>query len=285
MGPDDSWEFAVAPPHTAPGATSMLGYRTPAHAGTLHRGLPSSRLTFILSLDEGVESADTEAGLAAARPAPVVLGGLHLTTAFIRPARGQTGVQLAVHPLASRALFGRPSAELSVRDFDALAELGADARRLHEQLAEADGWPHAFRLVVEHLVTRIDERRQARLRPEVARAWHLLERRHGRIAVGDLAAEVALRRRQLGELFTREVGRSPKAVAGLMRFEHATDLLTAEVRRRERPALGRVAARAGYADQAHLTRDFTGRTGVPPRQWIAEERRNIQDGSRPAAEG
>ena len=30
----------------------------------------------------------------------------------------QTGIQLAVHPLAARALFGRPAAELSVTDYD-----------------------------------------------------------------------------------------------------------------------------------------------------------------------
>lgn len=69
-------------------------------------------LTFIVSLDDGVEAADTATALPAARPTPLILGGLHLRASHVRQRRGQAGVQLAVHPLASRALFGLPSAEL-----------------------------------------------------------------------------------------------------------------------------------------------------------------------------
>jgi hypothetical protein len=69
-------------------------------------------LTFIVSLDDGVEAAESAETLLAARPNPLLLGGLHVQAAHIRQRTGQTGVQLAVHPLAARALFGAPSAEL-----------------------------------------------------------------------------------------------------------------------------------------------------------------------------
>jgi hypothetical protein len=73
-----SWEVAVAAPRSAPGVTSMLGYRALEVCEGVHRGMPSSTLTCIVSLDDGVESADTADALAVARPTALILGGLQL---------------------------------------------------------------------------------------------------------------------------------------------------------------------------------------------------------------
>jgi AraC-like DNA-binding protein len=43
-----------------------------------------------------------------------------------------------------------------------------------------------------------------------------------------------------------------------------------------------LSAELGYADQAHLTREWNAIAGCSPRQWIAEELPNIQDAT-PAA--
>ncbi len=42
------------------------------------------------------------------------------------------------------------------------------------------------------------------------------------------------------------------------------------------PALARLAAEAGYYDQAHLAREFRGLAGCSPSAWLAEEFRNVQ---------
>lgn len=91
---------------------------------------------------------------------------------------------------------------------------------------------------------------------------------------------VLLSRRQLHTLFTRELGIGPKAVNRLMRFQHAVRAIAATVPAGTRADLGRVAAECGYFDQSHLTRDFRQFTGTSPTGWLAEERRNIQAGSR-----
>ena len=41
----------------------MVGYRALDVPDTVHRGMPSSTLTFIVSLDEGVEAAETAEAL------------------------------------------------------------------------------------------------------------------------------------------------------------------------------------------------------------------------------
>lgn len=273
-----SWEFVVAPPRSAPGVTSMVGYRALDVPETVHRCMPSSTLTFIVSLDDGVEAAASAEALPDARPNPLILGGLHLQASHVRQRRGQAGVQLAVHPLASRLLFGVPSAELPVTGYDGGQVLGRHAAELPERAAAARQWPEVFATVSAFLTDAGRRRDGVTVRPEVAHAWHLLQRTRGRIPVGQLADRVGLSARHLTALFRREVGRSPKTVSRLMRFEHATTRIAASVRRHRRVDLAAVAADTGYCDQAHLTREFVRFTGVPPGTWLAEEFRNIQDG-------
>jgi AraC-like DNA-binding protein len=275
---DRAWDIAVAPPRIAPGVMSMVGYRALDNPGELHRGMPSSTLTFIVSLDDGVEAAETAEALPAARPNPLLLGGLHVQAAHIRQRRGQAGVQLAVHPLAARALFGVPSAELGAAEWDATAVLGRTGVRLRNRVREAGQWADAFSWVGEYLSAAWQRRDGIGVRPEVAHAWQLFQASNGRASVGAVADRVGVTGRHLTTLFQREVGRSPKTVAMLMRFEHATARVSASVGRWATVDLAAVAASSGYSDQAHLTREFTRFAGVPPGRWIAEEFRNIQAG-------
>ncbi|WIM90393.1 helix-turn-helix domain-containing protein [Candidatus Mycobacterium wuenschmannii] len=254
----------------------MVGYRAPDNE--LHRGMPSSMLTFIVSLDDGVEAAETAEALPAARPNPLLLGGLHVRAAHVRQRRGQTGVQLAVHPLAARALFGMPSAELDAAEWDAAAILGRNAIRLRNRVSEAGGWDDAFGWIAEYLADSWHRRDGVRVRPEVVHAWRLLQRSGGRASMAAVADRVGVTGRHLTTLFHREVGRSPKTVARLMRFERASTRIADSVRRCATADLASIAASTGFSDQAHLTREFARFTGVPPSHWIAEEFRNIQDG-------
>lgn len=275
---DQAWEYTVAAPRTAPGVISMIGYRALNVPDGVHRGMPSPMLTFIVSLDDGVEAGDTAAALAVARPNPLLLGGLHLRASHVRQRRGQAGAQLAVHPLAARALFGVPSAELPVAEYDATAVLDRGALELHHRVSEACRWPDVFALVAGYLIDARRRRDGATVRTEVTYAWYLLERSQGRVPVAGLADTVGVTTRHLTTLFRQEVGHSPKTVAMLMRFQHATARIAESARRYGRVDLAQVAAGTGYCDQAHMTREFVRFAGVPPRQWLAEEFRNIQDG-------
>lgn len=269
----------------------MVGYRALDVPEVIHRGLPASRLTFILALDEGVEATsgtNGPEGLRRAQPAPVVIGGLHMTSSLVQQRGSQAGIQMSVHPLAARALLGAPAAGLPLEEFDAAGVLGRWAVDLQERAREANGWEDRFALVSAGLRRRLGQQdpgsRSGRLRPELLRAWWLLERSGGRARVGDIAKDVGLGTRRLGALFQHELGRSPKQVAGLMRFERAVAAAARSVRATGRADLASIAADCGYADQPHLTREFSRFAGLAPGEWIREEFRNIQDGGHGAAE-
>lgn len=276
MAGDQPFSEFVQAPHSAPGVVSMLGYRAHGLPESVHRGLPSSKLTFILAFDDGVQAAATAPALASAAPAPIVLGGLHTTTAFVQQRSAWAGIEMTVHPLAARPLFGVPARELSLTDFDGSSVLQRWGEELHSRAVEARDWATAFTLIQSQLITRFDG--DHRVRPELIRAWQLLERTGGRMPISTLAGDVALTPRHLGTLFRREVGLSPKAVAGLIRFGRTTTTIADRLRRSGHADLARIAADTGYSDQAHLSREFSRYAGTSPRTWMAEEFRNIQDG-------
>lgn len=270
--------FQVARAHGVPG-TAMVGYRADGVPEGTHLGVPGPRLTFILSLDGPVVSAMSSADLRAGRTvtADVLLAGVHhRATHVVQPSR-QEGIQLSVDPLLTRALFGRPAAELADAILDE-STFDHRLRRLWNQVGATPEWEQRFTVVAAELGRRLADASAGTPRAEVAAAWELLRRRQGQVRVDELSRHVLLSSRQLRELFRRELGVTPKAAARLFRLERALARIAAGVRSGRGPALAAIAAECGYSDQSHLTREFSELLGRSPSAWIAEERRNLQAG-------
>ncbi|WP_157758921.1 helix-turn-helix transcriptional regulator [Cystobacter fuscus] len=77
---------------------------------------------------------------------------------------------------------------------------------------------------------------------------------------GDLAKALHLSPRTLQRAFKERVGFSPGTYTRITRLQHALGLL----RTSEGGSLSDVAYRCGYADHAHMTREFRELTGRPP---------------------
>ena len=60
----------------------------------------------------------------------------------------EAGIQLAVHPLACRSLFGVPAGELSVTEYDGREVLGRRAVITQQRLTETSAWSAAFGIVM-----------------------------------------------------------------------------------------------------------------------------------------
>jgi AraC-like DNA-binding protein len=259
-------EYVRARPSAAlrPYVVSYAGYRQRGLRPAGHRGLPSPYLTLILTIDEPlIIAAHPDPGQAPGRY-DALLGGLHLVPALITHHGAQSGMQVAVHPLGCRALFGRPAAELAGVDTDLTAVLpAATVARLRDRIGSAATWPARFAAVDEELRRLVRDR--ADVHPDVAYAFDRVVDSGGTVSVAALAGEVGWTARHLTDRFRAEVGLRPKEAARVTRFDRARRELSAGVRPAE------VAALAGYFDQAHLNREFREFAGVPPTVWLADE--------------
>jgi AraC-like DNA-binding protein len=100
----------------------------------------------------------------------------------------------------------------------------------------------------------------------------LLRRTGGRLPMERLAEYVGVTTRHLRRVFIRRVGASPKAVARTLRFHSV--LLAAD--RTTDPDWSDLAVQFGYADQAHMIREFRDLTQMTP-ATLYRERRSESD--------
>jgi len=87
--------------------------------------------------------------------------------------------------------------------------------------------------------------------------WSRIRGSGGRARIDDLVRRTGWSHRYAATRFRDQVGLSPKAAAGVVRFERAA----ADLGRRP---LADVAVAHGYADQSHLTREVVRYAGEPP---------------------
>ena len=140
-----------------------------------------------------------------------------------------------------------------------------------------DVWPHDFREAVAELEPLPPEQRISGLAdlllarlvpgrepgPQVREAVRLIQASRGRVAVRWLADQLNLSISQLERSFTRHVGVGPKLLARQTRV----CALAAEATTLACPGWALLAAKYGYADQAHLAREFRALTGLTPSRF------------------
>lgn len=255
------WWAPPVPGGLRPYVHALHGYHLDGAAPGVHVGMPSAALTVVVALGEPVVVA-----MAGGEPRPyaALASGLHDRAAAIHHDGTQHGLQLDLTPAGARALLGLPASELAGRAVDLGDLLDPRDRYLAEQAEAVDDWPTRAGLVLAALTRRLDG--SSRARPEVEQAWELVHRTHGRAPVRAVADAVGWSTRHLGEQFRAEYGLGVKTAARVARFSRSAALV-----RRGRWPLARVADVCGYADQAHLNRDWRSFTGTSPTRWLADD--------------
>lgn len=105
---------------------------------------------------------------------------------------------------------------------------------------------------------------------EVVRVARFAERDRSVRRIEQLADAAGVSVRTLQRLFDLHVGASPSFVIRRWRIIDAVEEAKLAVERREAwRGWAAVAADLGYADQAHLTRDFRDHLGMPPSDYLA----------------
>ncbi|MEU4342221.1 helix-turn-helix domain-containing protein [Nocardia sp. NPDC023852] len=249
-----------------------VGYRMFGFAASVHRGLPSRHMTFIVAVGPTIDVVEQTDPRQSPQDYRCVVSGLQASTALIAHNGHQEGVAVELTPLGCRILFGMPAAALWDTSIEFADLAGPAGLELWERVQHAPSWPERFAACDRVLSALADPDRT--VGPELTWAWRTMIRSGGGISVGPLAEEIGWSRQHLTRRFNREFGLSPKLAARITRFERTRRMLE------HTPSfvtIAQVAAACGYYDQAHLDRDFAELAGTSPTKWLAEEIPSVQD--------
>jgi len=226
----------------------------PAHAR--ERIVPTGTFELVVNLDEDQIRVYGPDGAVRCHAGAVVSGAF--TRSFVVDTREHASL-VGVHfkPGGARAFLGAQADEFSDIHVDLAALWSpAAADRLRDALGSAAVGAERFAILEdmlrERLVPSLAGRRFVRAllsRPEAS--------------VAEVAECFGRSHRSFIEVFSAEVGMTPKLFQRIQRFQHAF-ALAGEARK---PAWAQLALDCGYFDQSHLIRDFVELAGVTPAEY------------------
>lgn len=264
-GEAGSWEILRTLPHPAlsPYVIDYSGYRENGTKEVWRRELPSSFIPLIINFgtpftirDAPGNEADYGSFAAGVYAGPVIVGSQG----------GAHCLQVNFSPLGALRFFRVAQSEIAGRALALADLLGPGGNLLVEELRDAPGWPQRFALLDRFIAARFE--RSHAPHEMVRQVWQALSESRGAVSVGALAKEAGISRRHLAKLFRAEIGATPKTMARILRFEHACDMAKSV----PRLAWADLAYAAGYADQAHLIREFRDLSGLSPADLLRNDR-------------
>ncbi|MFG2846137.1 DUF6597 domain-containing transcriptional factor [Kitasatospora sp. NPDC048296] len=179
---------------------------------------------------------------------------------FVRRLEG-AGHVLGVkfRPGAFRPFAGHPVSALADRSVPAAEYFGPEADRCNARILDAPSAERAEAFLLPRLPA------PDPVAEEVAAVVDRITGSPDLFRVDDLARELGVTVRSLQRLFAEYVGASPKWVLRRARLHEAAERAATE----GGVDLAALAVELGYADQAHLTRDFTAAVGISPARYAS----------------
>ena len=221
----------------------------PAHA--LERIVPCGTLELVVNLDQDEVRIYDDAGRARQRLRGAVVSGVYRRYFVIDTREHVAMVGAHFRPGGAGAVLGVPPGALADRHVE-LSDLWGP-NHLREQLCDArDPLATLEAVLVARLSSRAAHAAVPHALAMVARAAR----------IGDVARTVGLSRRRLIEVFTADVGITPKRMSKLLRLQRALALAGTGAE------WSRASQASGYFDQAHLIRDCNEIAGVPPSELV-----------------
>jgi AraC-like DNA-binding protein len=231
----------IAPPPQLRGFVERLWvHRIEEPPPSERRLLPDGRINLVWARGIGVQVSGPQTRYTTPPDVPVIL-------AF----------GAAFHPGAAPQLLRAPASAMVDHHVPLDAVAPRLAARLDERLGDARDPGEALAAFAEELTLALRETSEPD--PAVRHAVGLLDR--GGATVAEIAERAFVSERELQRRFADHVGYGPKTLQRVLRFQRFLKSVTLP-----RMDLAGAAALAGYADQAHLTRETRRLADLTPRQ-------------------
>jgi AraC-like DNA-binding protein len=196
--------------------------------------------------------------------------GGHLSGAMeaamtVVPEPNATLLGVRFRPGGAMRFIRRPLTDLRGGAADLADVFGAGAAELYDRLQQISGGVRErVRVLDEALQQWLAIASDAPFDPVVANVLHDIYRTSGNVTLHDAAARQAVSSRHLLRRFAAWTGHSPKMFCRVIRFQRAVNTI---VRANGNVRGTELAYGSGYADQAHLVREFRALSGMTPQLY------------------
>ena len=237
---------------------------------TRERIIPSGTLELVINLAENefriYDALDSES---CRRFSGAIVSGAYEKFFVIDTQQHASVIGVHFKPSGAYPFLGIPPGALAATHVDLETLWGPPARQLRDMLCLAHTPAQRFQILEAALTARLA--RPTRQHDAVTLAVNQLS---SGSPVRDVVEQVGLSHRRFIEIFTAQVGMTPKLFSRVQRFQRASSF----TRRQSSLDWSNVAVECGYCDQSHLIRDFITFSGLSPvdfvRHSIAELKEN-----------
>lgn len=227
--------------------------------GLVRRRQPAgSLIPLVLSFGNPIKIAALSAGEGGGRTYGSFVAGLMPGPASTSFEYAQDCVQVYLTPRGTHRILGAPGSRFAAQvtaaeDIDGIGS--RLALSLPDRLHCTGSWRERFALVEDALIRLAANGRDTD--DFVTWIWQRICASGGQARIGDLVEQTGWSHRHVATRFRDQIGLTPKAASAVVRFERASAELGTV-------SLAELAARHGYADQSHLTREVTRYAGETP---------------------
>ena len=182
---------------------------------------------------------------------------------FVIDTEGE-GATMGVHfkPGGSFPFFGMPPSELNNQSVALESLWGAESNRLRERLHQAKTADEKFRVLELGLLEQLAKPLQRH--PAVGFALQQFAGPRQPPPVSRVVEQVGFSQRRFIQLFSDEVGLTPKLFCRVSRFQQVIQMAHA----RDALDWAQVALDCGYYDQSHFNHDFQSFAGITPSAYL-----------------
>jgi AraC-like DNA-binding protein len=256
--------YSPGPPLNAFVERFWLCSDAPAHPR--ERILPSGTVELVINLsDDEIRIYDPAQPDRARRYPGAAVSGPYRGCFLIDPLQHASIIGVHFRPGRAVPVLGVPARELADAHVDLEALWGSAVAELRERLCMATTPAQRFAVLENALLRRLRSSRPGH--GAIPLALDAFEHAGAAVKVRDLARQVGLSQRRFIQLFTAEVGLTPKLYGRVRRFQRAREM----VRKAAEPDWAAVAIACGFFDQSHLIRDFGEFSGLSPGAYLSQQ--------------
>jgi len=192
-----------------------------------------------------------------------LVSGVHTNYFVLDTSSRQSVIGIHFRSGGAFPFFKMPVSEFRDASVSLESIWGRSASLLREAILESDSPQEKFRILEHFLLTQITKP----LKHHPAVAHSLMAFRHIPLAglISDVVEESGLSQRRFIQVFTEEVGVSPKVFHRILRFQNALRLMGEP----ESDVLD-IALTCGFYDQAHFIKEFRAFSGLTPTAYLAQ---------------